>query len=118
MEQRPTAGTCPWCGSAAFTRVKEKRKTAPTGDRERKECGIRHTTIPAALSSAVRAAIWATGVLLLGPEMERGGDGKGDIQDKYKVHVADRAGKLVCFHGGPLCREQCGFTLPRSSQSA
>jgi hypothetical protein len=62
---RPVAGACPRCGSASFKRVKAERGTALKNDRECKECGTPYTTIPAPMSSTVRAAMYASGALLI-----------------------------------------------------
>jgi hypothetical protein len=65
-EHHVVVGTCPRCGSTAFTKLRAKRKTADTNDRECKDCGTRYTTIPAPLSSTVQTAMYASGVALIG----------------------------------------------------
>lgn len=61
----PTAAACPRCGSAAFTRVKAKRTSAPIQERDCKECGQRYAAIPAPMSNTAKTAIYASGVVLI-----------------------------------------------------
>jgi transcription elongation factor Elf1 len=62
---RLVAGTCPRCGSPSFTKLKAKRGTTLTYDRECSMCGTRCMTIPAQESSIVQIAFQLSGVAVI-----------------------------------------------------
>jgi len=69
MSELPLRGTCPRCGSAAFTRLKAKRLIAFTDDRRCKQCGTRYTPPtpawagPAFLVAGIVLALMGGGLL-------------------------------------------------------
>jgi len=56
---------CPRCGSTAFTSVKPVKGTVLTVDRQCKACGTGYLTIPAPVPGTMRAAMYASGVVLI-----------------------------------------------------
>jgi len=64
-DDRPAAAACPRCGCAAFKQLKAERGAVLTTDRECKECGARYMTVPAPLSTALQAGMYAVGVVFI-----------------------------------------------------